>query len=128
MTPALPDVLRGAVLSLTAPTPPESSGEFMMGRVGLVSMLLMLAAQEAEKGLAVRVWENAAMREQLGETLKEPPDFRLSKLDAENARLRVLLTAAHADAEARGDAAEDRKFLELYAAMAQARHLEIPGG
>ncbi len=127
MTPALPDVLRGAVLSLTAPTPPESSGEFMMGRIGLVSMLLMLAAQEAEKSLAIRVWENAAMRERLGEPSTEPPDFRLSKLDAENARLRTLLTTAHAEAEAGGDVAADRAFLELYRAMADARHLDIPG-
>ena len=128
MTPALPDILNGAARALATPSPPESSGEFMVGKIGLVAMLLMLASQEAEKGLAIRVWENAAMRDRLGETIKGPPDFRLSKLDAENARLRTLLTTAHAEAEARGDVAEDRKFLDLYAAMAEARHLDVPGG
>jgi hypothetical protein len=128
VTPALPDVLMGVVRTLATPSPPESSGEFMAGKIGIVSMLLMLCAQEAEKGLAVRVWENAAMRERLGETATERPDFRLSILDAENARLRTLLITAHAEAEARGDVAADRAFLELYKAMADARHLDIPGG
>ena len=127
MTPALPDVLRGLVGSLTMAPPPESAGEFMAGKIGLVAMLLMLSAQEAEKGLAVRVWENAAMRERLGETFKGPPDFRLSKLDAENADLRRRVTAAHEAAETRGDIAADHAFLELYKAMADARHLDLPG-
>jgi len=127
MTPALPDLLRGAVVSLTTPPPPESSGEFMAGRIGLLSMLLMLCAQEAEKGLAVRVWENAAIRTALGETKTEAPDFRLSKLDEENANLRRRLSAAHEAAEQRGDTAADHAFLELYKAMADARHLDLPG-
>jgi hypothetical protein len=127
VTPALPDLLNGLVATLTTPPPPESSGEFTAGKIGLVAMLLMLSAQEAEKGLAVRVWENAAIRERLGETLKGPPDFRLSKLDAENADLRRRMTIAHEAAETRGDVAADHAFLELYRAMADARRLELPG-
>ena len=127
MTPTLPDILRGAAASLTTPPPPESAGEFMVGKIGLISMLLALSAQEAEKGLAVRVWENAAMRERLGETFEGPPDFRLSVLDAQNADLRRRVTVAHEAAEARGDVATDRAFLDLYEAMANARRLEMPG-
>ncbi len=127
MTPALPDILNGAARALATPSPPESSGEFMVGKIGLVAMLLMLASQEAEKGLAVRVWENAAMRERLGETMKSPPDFRLSKLDADNADLRRRLIVAHEAAETRSDTSADRAFLELYKAMAEARRLDIPG-
>ena len=128
MTPALPDVLRGLVASLTTPPPPESSGEFMVGRIGLVAMLLMLCAQEAEKGVAARVWENAAIRERLGDPVKAEADLTWSVLDAENAGLRTRLIAAHVEAEARGDVDADRAFLELYAAMAKARHLDVPGG
>jgi hypothetical protein len=127
MTPALPDVLNGLVAALTMPPPPESSGEFTAGKIGLVAMLLMLSAQEAEKGLAVRVWENVAIRAALGETKTGAPDFRLSKLDAENADLRRRLTLAHEAAEFRGDVAADHAFLELYRAMADARRLELPG-
>jgi hypothetical protein len=100
----------------------------MAGKIGLVSMLLMLGAQEAERGLAARVWENAAMRERLGDLDEADDDLSLSSLDAANAKLRTRLIAAHAEAEARGDAAADRAFLELYEKMAHARRLDIPGG
>ncbi len=128
MTPALPDIMNGIVRTLSTPSPPESSGEFMAGKIGLVSMLLMLGAQEAERGLAARVWENAAMRERLGDLDEADGDLSLSALDAANAKLRTRLIVAHAEAEARGDAAADRAFLELYAKMAEARRLDIPGG
>jgi hypothetical protein len=128
VTPALPDILNGIVRTLATPSPPESSGEFMAGKIGLVSMLLMLSAQEVERGLAARVWENAALRERLGDPPIADADLSLSALDAANATLRMRLIAAHADAEARGDAAADRAFLELYEKMAEARRLEIPGG
>jgi hypothetical protein len=128
VTPALPDVLTGVVRTLATPSPPESSGEFMAGKVGIVSMLMMLCAQEAERGLAARVWENAAMRERLGDLQAGDGDLSLSALDAANARLRVRLCQAHAEAEARGEAAADRRLLELYKKMANARRLEIPGG
>ncbi len=128
MTPALPDVLNGVVRTLATPSPPESSGEFMAGKIGLVSMLLMLSAQEAERGLAARVWENAAMRERLGDLHTTDADLSLSALDAANAKLRTRLIAAHAAAETREDVAADRAFLELYEKMAEARRLDIPGG
>jgi hypothetical protein len=120
--------MNGIVRTLATPSPPESSGEFMAGKIGLVSMLLMLSAQEAEKGLAVRVWENAAIRERLGDLHTTDADLSLSALDAANAKLRTRLIAAHADAEARGDATADRAFVELYEKMAEARRLDIPGG
>ncbi len=127
MTPALPDVLNGIVATLATPSPPESSGEFMAGKIGMVSMLLMLCAQEAERGVAARVWENAAIRQRLGDLQAGDGDLSWSALDAANAKLRARLTAAHADAEARGDAVADQHFLDLYKKMAAARHLDIPG-
>jgi hypothetical protein len=128
VTPALPDVLMGVVRTLAAPSPPESSGEFMAGKLGLVSMLLMLCAQEAERGGAARVCENAAMRERLGDAPTADADLSWSALDATNAELRIRLTAAHAEAEARGDASADWAFLELYVKMSDIRRLDVPGG
>jgi hypothetical protein len=124
----LPDVLMGVVRTLGTPSPPESSGEFMAGKIGIVSMLLMLCAQEAERGVAARVWENAAIRSRLGDLEIGDGDLSWSALDAANAKLRTRLPAAHADAEARGDAEADRAFLDLYVKMAEARHLDVPGG
>lgn len=128
MTPALPDVLNGIARTLATPSPPESSGEFMAGKIGMVTMLLSLCGQEAERGVAARVWENAAIREHLGDPAEAEENLSWSALDAENATLRRRLIAAHEAAEARGDTAADRAFLDLYTAMSHARRLEVPGG
>ncbi len=61
MTPALPDMLLGQAMALSAPQPPESTGDYMAGRIGMIAMLAILAAQEAERGLAARTWENGAL-------------------------------------------------------------------
>ena len=60
MTPNLPEILMGQSLALTAPQPPEASGDYMAGRLGMIAMLAALAAQEAERGIAARLWENQA--------------------------------------------------------------------
>jgi hypothetical protein len=62
MTPALSDILRGNFLSLAIPAPVESQGDFMTGKVAVIALLSLLAAQEAERGSQSRVWENAAWR------------------------------------------------------------------
>ena len=58
MTPSLPDLLIGQAASLAAPQPVEAGGDYMAGRLGMLAMLAVLMAQEAERGLAARVWEN----------------------------------------------------------------------
>ena len=65
MTPSLPDILLGNVAAISAPMPPEASGDYMAGRMGLMAMLSILGAQEAERGVDTRVWENAALRDVL---------------------------------------------------------------
>ncbi|MBV8593514.1 MAG: hypothetical protein JOZ27_04335 [Caulobacteraceae bacterium] len=132
MTPALPDILIGQVVALNAPLPPESAGDFMVARLGLVALLSTLAAQEAERGPAARVWENEAIAAVLARAGKEPApavadDLSWSGLDARNAELRGALIHVHERAERDGDAALDREILRLYAAMAKARRLEPPG-
>lgn len=143
MTPGLPTILMGQVVSLSAPAPPEASGDYAVSRGGMVAMLLMLAAQEAERGPAARKWENGALRaalagaagaydEALGGTLStaaqvDDGDGSWSALDAANADLRRRLIALHEAAEARQDAGLQRLILNLYVDMAKARHLDLPG-
>ena len=144
MTPALPDILRGITLTLVTPLPPEASGDYMVGRTGLLAMLTGLAAQEAERGLAARVWENQALRrlfakasgaydealagQLAGAAGERDDDLAWTALDEANARLRRVLIALHEVVEGRGDAALDREILELYQAMARARRLDLPPG
>ncbi|HEY7851915.1 MAG TPA: hypothetical protein VIB82_03015 [Caulobacteraceae bacterium] len=125
MTPALPDILVGQMVALMTPLPPEAGGDYQAGRAGLVAMLAGLAAQEAERGVAVRVWENAAIRVVLGEAGADT-DLAWSALDLANADLRRKLIAAHVAAEARGDEPLQREILALYQAMAKARRLDLP--
>ncbi len=144
MTPTLTDVLTGQAVALAAPQPPEASGDYAVGRLGLVSLLALLAAQEAERGPAARVWENAALRSLLARASgaydgvlegalaaaagRAPGGFAWSALDADNAALRQALIALHEAVEASGDADLDREILDLYGAMADARRLDLPAG
>jgi hypothetical protein len=131
MTPSLPDIMLGNVVALTAPMPPEASGDYLLGRLGLVAMMSVLAAQEAERGVDARVWENSAIRAILARAaflVDCPPaaDLTWSALDRENARLRRALIAAHIAAEEASDAALDRAILQLYREMADRRRLNLP--
>ena len=138
MTPSLPDILVGNFLCVAEPPPPESAGEFMAGKVGVVALLSLLAAQEAERGLSARVWENAAIRAVLAEAAGiygaafaeagkgTDTDFTLSALDRANAALRRSLITLHEAVEAAGDTARDHAILRLYGQMADARRLDMP--
>ena len=138
MTPSLPDILVGNFLCVAEPPPPESAGEFMAGKVAVVALLSLLAAQEAERGLSARVWENTALRAVLTEAALTygavfadagegtDTDFTLSALDRANAALRRSLIALHEAVEAAGDTARHHAILRLYAQMADARRLDMP--
>lgn len=138
MTPSLPDILVGNFLCMAEPPPPESMGEFMAGRVGVVALLSLLAAQEAERGVAARVWENGAIRAILVEAAPihgaifaeastgTDTDLSLGALDRANAALRRSLIALHEAVEAAGDTARDHAILRLYRDMADARRLDMP--
>ncbi len=136
MTPSLPDILVGNFLCLADPGPPEQQGEFMAGKVGLVALLSLLAAQETERGAAARVAENAAIRATLDAAATEygldvaalPSTEALSfaALDRVNAALRRVLISLHEAVEARGDTARHHAILRLYAKMAELRRFELP--
>ena len=138
MTPTVPELLMGNFLCLIDPPPPEAMGEFMQGKVAVTAMISLLAAQEAERGIEARLWENSAIRAVLsrsaldyGERFKEASkghdtDFNLMKLDAANAKLRGELIALHEMAENRGDTKLHKEIIALYVKMAEARRLDLP--
>ncbi len=125
MSPRLPDLLVGLAQCLLAPPPPEVGPDYMAARQGLVATLLLLAAQEAERGPAARRWENAAIAELLAQAPAEPDAASWSELDAHNAALRSALIALHEAAEARADRPLQARILDLYVAMAEARRLDL---
>lgn len=134
MTPSLPDILVGNFMCMIDPPPPEQQGEFMAGKVAVVALLSLLAAQEAERGAAARVAENAAIQALLDEAAADYPteaitgtgDLSISALDAANARLRQALIRLHEAVEARGDVARHHAILRLYVRMADLRRLDMP--
>lgn len=136
MTPSLPDILVGNFLCMADPGPPEQQGEFMAGKVGLVALLSLLAAQETERGVAARASENAAIRAVLGEAagaygldvavMPSTEDLTFTALDRVNAALRKALIGLHEAVEARNDTARHHAILRLYAKMAELRRLDLP--
>ena len=136
MTPSLPDILVGNFMCMADPGPPEQQGEFMAGKVGLVALLSLLAAQEAERGAASRVTENALIRTALAEAasdygldvaaLPSTDEVTFSALDRVNAALRTALIGLHEAVEARYDTARHHAILRLYVKMADLRRLDLP--
>lgn len=138
MTPTVPQLLLGNFMCMIEPPPPEAMGEFMAGKVAVTAMISLLAAQEAERGIEARLWENSAIRAVLsrsaldyGDRFKaaskgHDTDFTLARLDAANARLRRELIALHELAESRGDTKLHQEIIALYVKMAEARRLDMP--
>jgi hypothetical protein len=143
MTPSVRDVLQGCIVATSRPTPPEAGPEYAASRGGMVSVLTMLAAQEAEHAARDAISENTAIRALFAlvsgyssdlrrrlEELSRDRDADLSTpaLDAANARLRVALIELHEAVEAAGDTAMDARILQLYVRMAEGRRMPMPGG
>jgi hypothetical protein len=138
MTPTVPDLLLGNFMCLIDPPPPEAMGEFMVGRVAVIGMISLLAAQEAERGIEARLWENSAIRAVLsrsaidyGERFREASrkhdeNYNLTHLDAANAKLRRELIVLHEMAENKGDTKLYKEIITLYVKMAEARRLDLP--
>lgn len=138
MTPTVPELLLGNFLCLMEPPPPESTGDYLQARIGVTGMLSLLCAQEAERGIEARAWENGAIREVLqaasarygaafAEAAKgEDLDLSLAAMDRANAALRRSLIALHIAVEHARDAALDTEIRRLYVRMADARRLDLP--
>lgn len=138
MTPTVPELLLGNFLCLMDPPPPESSGDFLQSRIGVTGMISLLCAQEAERGIAARVWENGAIRALLIRSapaygagfaeaaVGEDTDLSLAAMDRANADLRRALIDLHIAVETARDAALDNEIRGLYVQMADARRLDLP--
>jgi hypothetical protein len=138
MTPTIPELLMGCAAALSKPGRAEDDGAFADARLHTVATINLLVAQECATGVAVRVWENAALRAMLmqaataygtvyGEAAAiDDGELSLSALDEANFRLRRLLIHLHEAVEAACDDAMDRKILALYRDMAERRTLTLP--
>lgn len=131
MTLSLPEIMQGQAAALSKPMPPEASGDYLTGRLGILAILSVLAAQEAENGFAACVWENGAIRSLLERTphavdVAPAAGLAWSALDRENADLRRALIGVHIRAEETGDADLVQEILQLYKEMATRRRLELP--
>jgi hypothetical protein len=138
MTPTIPELLKGCAAALSKPVHAEDAGAFADARLQTVATIDLLVAQECATGIAVRVWENAALRAVLmqaatryGATFAEAAaiddgELSLSALDEANFRLRGLLIRLHEAVEATADQVMDRKILALYRDMAERRTLTLP--
>lgn len=115
MTPEVPAVLAelaGLVGRNAMPGVPEPE---RASDLGLTAMLLGLAAEVWDGAAAKLVEENRALRTLLSESGADD-DLRLSKLKAENDRLRATLIVAQIAAEQAGDQArQDAIWAELRA-------------
>lgn len=138
MTPTVPELLMGNFLALMDPPPAESAGDYMHAKVGVSGMISLLCAQEAERGIEARAWENGAIRALLkasagryGQAFAdvaegEDTDLSLAAMDRANAALRRALIDLHIAVEAARDAALDTEIRGLYVKMADARRLDLP--
>lgn len=126
MTPTLTDILTGNALALASLAEETGGAEFSGAKISVVALLSLLAAQEAERAIAVREAENAAIAELLGIDIPAAPERSITALDAINADLRRRLIAHHEELEGRGDSAGDRAVLVLYQSMAAGRRLVMP--
>jgi len=146
MTPTISEALVGNFMTLIKPPPADSAGEFMAGKIAVTGMISLLAAQEAERGAAVRVAENRAMRTLFaeaaegrwapGETIRlrdlargEDLTITITGLDRGNAELRnalIALQAAVEDAPGAASLARQKRIARLLREAADARRLDLP--
>ena len=138
MTPTVPELLMGNFLAMMDPPPAESAGDYMQARIGVTGMISLLCAQEAERGIEARAWENTAIRALLaasagryGERFAEAAagvdtDLSLAAMDRANAALRTALIDLHIAVEDARDGPLDTQIRALYVKMADARRLDLP--
>lgn len=138
MTPTVPELLMGNFLAMMDPPPAESAGDYMQARIGVTGMISLLCAQEAERGIEARAWENTAIRALLaasagryGERFATAAagvdtDLSLAAMDRANAALRTALIDLHIAVEDARDGPLDTQIRALYVKMADARRLDLP--
>lgn len=120
MTLSIEASLRAAADALRDRIAPALDDPFAIEAARLAGQLLAIAANAVDDAAALRVAENAAIRALFADAVSDDaglsnrlaaaaaahdPGLRLSELDAENARLRLLLVDLHVHVETRADEA-----------------------
>jgi hypothetical protein len=116
----IPSAVKGVGELLKARILPEIGDNYAANMARMAAAVLSISANWADNAAALRVAENAAIRALLGEAARlvsgglaerladaaqsADPGLRVSELDAENHRLRLLLVEAQALLELRDDA------------------------
>jgi hypothetical protein len=124
----LAEILTGAgMVGIGAGTAAAEHDAFGGSTLTVAGLLSILGAQEADKAAAWRIADLEAMAALLGDAAPERTGgWTLTELDADWARFSDALIAAHAAAEAAGDAARDQAFLTFYRESAARRALIWP--
>ena len=100
---------------------PDLQTPFLGQSVRMAGNVLTICANWVDDAAAIRVAENAKIRAVLGLSAASDPGLRISQLDGENHRLRLLLIDAHAAVEAAGDAARNAAIWALLEEIELAR-------
>jgi hypothetical protein len=122
MNPQVPAVLFELAGLLGRNAAPDVPAPERASDLGLSAMLLMIAGEVWDRQAHILVEENRALRSLLGEPGGDP-DLRLSSLGVENNRLRGLLIARHAQAEADGDEDLQRRIWAELTASTERRKI-----
>lgn len=141
MNPEVPTILALSMQRL-AGNIGEDGAAFGQGQVGLIGMMMTLAAKEYERGADIRVAENNELRALFGElagtisdaTLKarlaaaaisKDASLRISVLNENNYALRRLLTEAMIHIEDRGARADLQRIWTVLKSLAERRLVQL---
>jgi hypothetical protein len=147
MKPEADQILNQSALQLLVNVGPLLAGGYPQGTVSLVSLLMMMVAQEYERGADIRVVENAEMRRLFAElapllndalltakllagSAAQETSLRISVLNEENGTLRRLLIELQAQIEALPGAEArqaERRIWQVLKASAERRLVRAPG-
>ena len=108
-------VLDGVATALRDQVSPQLADDFLRDAARMAQSLIAIVARGMDDAVVIRVEENARIRELLGQgaalvegefaqrlreaAASQDPSLRISQLDGETARLRLLLVELHAWAE-----------------------------
>ncbi|MCW1428352.1 hypothetical protein [Novosphingobium sp. JCM 18896] len=102
-------VLEGVIDALRDQVAPQLNDAFAADAARMAQSLIAIVGRAGDDAVAIRVAENAHIRELLGQgglaaaAASKDPGLRISELDAENSRLRTLLVELHARVELEDD-------------------------
>jgi hypothetical protein len=145
MKPEVDQILRFSAGQLMTGLAPSLPAGYSQGTAALIGFMMLLAAQEYDRGADIRAAENADIRDlfaelsgqvrdaALREKLKAASETKdaslaISALDTANYELRRVLIALHEHVEAQSDKAAAKRVWAVLKAMADRRFVAPPMG